>query len=148
MFNVWQFFLGHSVSLFHRISCGHPSTDTVFIYEQHLQPWLCIYIIFDRYFYLSRIVASKEHMQPYIWVVPPLFQEATCRDLVFSRVLSFFEISTCNHLCFQRYRVNLPPVAAIHLTNGLFAFIKEQLQPQILSNLKNFFRTGGVVARR
>ena len=123
-------------------------TDTVFISEQHLQPWLCIYNIFDRYFYLSRIVTSKEHMQPYIWVVPPLFQEATCRDLVFPRVLSFFEISTCNRLCFQRYRVNLPPVAAIHSTNGSFSIIKEQLQPQILSNLPYFFRTGGDVARR
>ena len=35
-----------------------------------------------------------EHLQPYIWVVPSLFQEATCTDLVFSRVLCFFEIST------------------------------------------------------
>ena len=83
----------------------HSLTDTVFISEQHLQPWLCIYNIFDRYFYLSRIVTSKEHMQPYIWVVPPLFQEATCRDLVFSRVLSFFEIRSCNRLCFQRYKI-------------------------------------------
>ena len=123
-------------------------TDTAFISEQRLQPWLFIYNIFDRYFYLSRIVTSKEHMQPYIWVVPPLFQEATCRDLVFPRVLSFFEISTCNRLCFQRYRVNLPPVAAIHSTNGPFSIIKEQLQSQILSNLQYFFRTGGVVARR
>ena len=123
-------------------------TDTAFISEQRLQPWLFIYNIFDRYFYLSRIVTSKEHMQPYIWVVPPLFQEATCRDLVFSRVLSFFEISTCNRLCFQRYRVNLPPVAAIHSTNGPFSIIKEQLQLQILSNLQYVFRTGGVVARR
>ena len=81
-------------------------------------------------------------------MVPPLFQGATCRDLVFSRVLSFFEKSTCNRLSFQRYRVNLPPVAAIHSTNGPFSIIKEQLQPQVLSNLLYFFRTGGVVARR
>ena len=126
----------------------HSLTDTAFISEQRLQPWLFIYNIFDRYFYLSRTVTSKEHMQPYIWVVPPLFQEAICRDLVFSRVPSFFEISTCNRLCFQRCRVNLPPVAAIHSTNGPFSIIKEQLQPQILSNLLYLFRTGRVVARR
>ena len=126
----------------------HSLTDTAFISEQRLQPWLFIYNIFDRYFYLSRTVTSKEHMQPYIWVVPPLFQEATCRDLVFPRVLSFFEISTCNRLCFQRYRVNLPPVAAIHSTSGPFSIIKEQLQSQILSNLQYFFRTEGAVARR
>ena len=123
-------------------------TDTVFISEQHLWKLLCIYNVFDRYFYLRRIVTSKENKQPYIWVIPSLFQEATWRDLVFSRVLSFFEISTCNRLCFQRYRVNLPPVAAINSTNGLFSIMKEQLQPQILSNLLYFFRTGGVVARR
>ena len=99
-------------------------TDTLFISEQHLQPWLCIYNVFDRYFYLRRIVTSKDHMQPYIWVITPLFQEATCRDLVFSRVLSFFEISTCSRLCFQRYRVNLPPVATIHSMNGTFSIIK------------------------
>ena len=56
-----------------------------------------------------------------------IISEATCRDLVFSRVLPFFEISNCNRLCFQRYRVNLPPVAAIHSTNGPFSIIKEQL---------------------
>ena len=116
----------------------HALTDTVFISEQHLQPWLCIYIVFDRYFYSRRIVTSKEHMQPYIWVVPPLFQEATCRDQVFSRVLPFFEISTCNRLCFQRYEVNLPPVAATHSTNGSFSIIKEQLQSQAISNLLYF----------
>ena len=126
----------------------HSLTDTVFIPEQHLQPWLCICNAFDRYFYLRLIVTSKEHMQPYIWVVLPLFQEATCRDLVFPIVLSFFEISSCNRLCFQRYRVNLLPVASIHSTNGPFSIIKEQSQPQILSNLLYLFRTGGVVARR
>ena len=66
---------------------------------------------------------------------------------MFSRVLSFFEISTCNRLCFQRYTVNLPPVAASHSTNGPFSIIKEQLQPQILLNLLYFSRTGGVAAR-
>ena len=130
------------------VAAIHSSTDTVFISEQHLRTWLCMYNVFDRYFYLWRLVTSKEHMQPYIWVVPPLFQEATCRVQVFSRILSFFEISTCNCHCFQRYRVNLPPTVAIHSTNGPFSIIKEQLQLYILSNLLYFFRTGGVVARR
>ena len=145
-----NFFQGTVFLCFRKLVAAiHSLTDTVFISEQHLQPWLCIYNIFDRYFYLRRIVTSKEPMQPCLWVVPPLFQGATCRDLVvFSRALSFFEISTCNRLSFQRYRVNLPPVAAIHSTNGPFSIIKEQLQSQILSNLQYFFRTGGVVARR
>ena len=128
------------------VAAIHSLTYTVFISEQHLQPSLCIYNVFDRYFYLRRIVTSKEHLQPYIWVVPPLFQEAICRDLVFSRVPSFFEIRSCNRLFFQRYRFNLLPVAAIHSTNGPFSIIKKQLQPQILSNLLYIFRTGGVVA--
>ena len=81
-------------------------------------------------------------------MVPSLFQEATCSDLVFSRALSFFEKSIGNRLCFQRYWVTLPPVAVIHSTNGPFSIIKEQLQPHILSKLLCFFRTGGVVARR
>ena len=130
------------------VAAIHSLTYTVFISEQHLQPSLCIYNVFDRYFYLRRIVTSKEYMQPYIWLVPPLFQETTCTGLVFSKVLSFFEINTCNCLYFQRYRVNLPPVAAIHSTNGPFSIIKEQLQPQILSNLLYFFGTWEVVARR
>ena len=34
------------------------------------------------------------------------FQEATYRDLVFSRILCFFETSTWSHPFFQRYWVN------------------------------------------
>ena len=41
--------------------------------------------------YLRWIFISKEQLQPYIWVVPPLFQEATCSDSVFSTVLCFFK---------------------------------------------------------
>ena len=73
-------------------------------------------------------------------MVQSLFREATCSNPVFSRVLFFFEISTCNRLCFQRFWVNLPPVAAIHKTNGPFSIIKEQLQPHILSNYCIFSR--------
>ena len=48
---------------------------------------------------------SKEHFQPYIWVVPSLFQEGTCSDLVFSR--HCFLTSTRNHHhFFHRYWVN------------------------------------------
>ena len=39
-------------------------------------------------------------------MVLSLFQEAVCNDLVFSRVLYFFETSTCSHPFFQRYWVN------------------------------------------
>ena len=64
---------------------------------------LRIYNIFDRYFYIRRIAISQELLQPYIWVVPSLFQEAICSDLTvtvfflnkhlrskfFSKVLSY-----------------------------------------------------------
>ena len=73
-----------------------------------------MYNAFDRYFYLRRIATSKEDLQPYIWVVPSLFQEGTFSDLVFSRVPSFFEISICNRLCFQWYWVNSLPVHLLH----------------------------------
>ena len=84
-----------------------------------------MYNVYDRYFYLRHIVISKEHLQPYIWIVPSLFQEATCSDLVFSRVLCFFEISTCNHPCFQECWVNLPfqLQSLTHSTNGPFSII-------------------------
>ena len=66
------------------------SMNTVFILEEHLQPWInyikCIWQIF----YLRHIVISKEHLQSDIWIVPSLFQDATCGDLVFSSVLCFF----------------------------------------------------------
>ena len=73
-----NFFLGTVFLCFTKLVAAITSlTDTVFISEQHLQAWLCIYNVFDRYFYLRRIVTSKEHMQPCIWAVPPLFQEVT-----------------------------------------------------------------------
>ena len=82
---------------------------------------LRIYSVFDRYFFLRRTVISKQRLQPFIWVLQPSFQATSCCDIVFSRVLSLFEISTWYRLCFQRYWVNSPSVAAIHLTNGLFS---------------------------
>ena len=39
-------------------------------------------------------------------MVPSLFQEAIYSDLVYSRVLPFFETSTCSHPFFERYWVN------------------------------------------
>ena len=42
-------------------------------------------------------IVLKEHLQPYIWVTPSLFNEATCSNLVFSRVPCFFEISNSRH---------------------------------------------------
>ena len=34
---------------------------TVFILEEHLQPGMIMYNVYDRYFYLRHIVISKEH---------------------------------------------------------------------------------------
>ena len=145
MFNVWQFFPGYSVSLFDKISCTHPLLSRYCVYfKTALAVRTCVYTM-----YLADIsLTLNEQIESYIWVVPPLFQESTCRDLAFLKLLSFFEISTCNRLCFQRYRVNMPPVAAIQSTIDPFSIIKVQLQPQILSNLLYFFCTQGVVARK
>ena len=91
------------------VAAIHSLMGTVFIIEEHLQPWnnyiQCIWQIFLLKAYYS---FTKEHLQPYIWMVPSLFQVATCIDLVFSSVLCLLEISTCNHPCFQEYWVNLP----------------------------------------
>ena len=75
-------------------------------------------------------------------MVLSLFQEATCSHLLFSKVLSFFEISICNCLYFQR-RVNSPPVTAIHST----FFCYQGAVVATISNLLYFFWTGGVVER-
>ena len=82
--------------------------NNVFNLEEHLQPWIVYIQYIWQIFLFKDIVISKEHLQPYIWMVPSLFQKATCSDLRFSRVLCFFEISTCNHPCFQRYWINSP----------------------------------------
>ena len=94
----------------------HSLIDKVFSLEEHFQPWI-VYIqcIWQIFLFI-------------IWVESALFQDATCRDLVFSMVLRLFEISTCNHPCFQRYWVNLPFQLQFHSTNGSFSIIKEQLQ--------------------
>ena len=104
---------------------------------------MCIQVI-DRYFwyfYLRHIIISKKRLQLYIWMVPPLFPEASCSGLVFSRVLFFFEMSTYiqSSLFSKVLSLFAVPVAVIHSTNGSFSVIKEQLQPHILSYL------GGVV---
>ena len=149
MFNVWQFFPGYSVSLFHKISCGHPLLNRYCIYFWTALAAMIVYIkciwqifLFKAYcnfkgahaaIHLSgTTIISGSHLQG-----PSIFKGTV-----------FLWMRTCNRLCFQRYRVNLSPVASIHSTNGPFSIIKEQLQPQVLSNLPYFFRTGRVVARR
>ena len=88
-------------------SCGHRSLNGYGVFWKSTCSYeLPIYNVFDRYFHLRLIVISKEHLQPYIWVVPSLFQEVFPSDLVFSSLLCFFEASTCNHPFFERYWVN------------------------------------------
>ena len=123
MFNVWQFFPGYSVSLFHKISCGHPLLNRYCIYFSTAHAaTICAYTVFWQIFLFKSYCNFKGAHAPYIWVVALLFKEATCRDLVFSRVLSFFEISTCNCLCFQRYWVNSLPVARAVVATNSFKF--------------------------
>ena len=148
MFNVWQFFPGYSVSLFHKISCGHPLLNRYCIYFWTALAAMIVYIKCIWQIFLFEAYCNFKGAHTAIHLSGTAIISGSHLQGVFLRVLSFFEISTCNSLCFQRYRVNLPPVAAIHSTNGVFSIIKEQLQPQILSNLLYFFRIGGVVARR
>ena len=87
-------------------SCGHPLLNGYGVFEKRTSHEFPIYNVFDRYFYLRHIVISNEYLQPYIWVVPSLFQEPFCSDLEFSSELRFFETSTFSHLFFQRFLVN------------------------------------------
>ena len=41
-------------------------------------------------------------------MVQSLFQETACNDLVFSKLLCFSEISSCNHPCFRRSSYSHP----------------------------------------
>ena len=97
------FFSECRVFLFDKISFGQTFLNG---YGTSYNLSFHIHNVFNWSFYLRYTVISKEHLQPYVWVVPSLFQEAVCNDLVFSRVLCFFEKSTCSHFFFQRYWVN------------------------------------------
>ena len=136
---------------FEKLVAAIPSLmDTVFILEQHLQPWIvyiqCIWQIFLFKAYCNfkvelavihpcrhttsfkRLTTSydvlptlKERLVSMeIWVAPLLFQEPTWQWSNIFKVLPLFEISTWNRLCFQIYWFDSPPVAAIHSSNGLF----------------------------
>ena len=70
------------------VAANHSSIDRLFL-RRALATINCTYPM-NLTVYLRRIFISKEHLQPYIWVVPSFFQEATCSDLVFSTVLCFF----------------------------------------------------------
>ena len=93
---------------------------TVFILEQHLQPWIvytqCIWQIF-----LLKAYCNFKGAHAAIH----LSGAAILSGSHLQRVLSFFEISTSNALCLQKYGVNSPPVAAIHSMNDPFSIIKE-----------------------
>ena len=67
------------------VAANHSSIDTLFL-RRALATINCIYKM-NLTVYLRRIFFSKEHLQPYIWVAPSFFQEASCSDLVFSTVL-------------------------------------------------------------
>ena len=70
------------------VAVNHSSIDTLFL-RRALATINCKYKM-NLTVYLRRIFISKELLQPYIWVAPSFFQEASCSDLVFSTVLCFF----------------------------------------------------------
>ena len=72
----------------------------LYFLEEHLQPWIAYiwYNVFDRYFYLRRVVISKELLQPYIWVASLIFHETICSDKVFLKNMRFWKIFALNRL--------------------------------------------------
>ena len=138
-----MFLPGYSVSSFHKISCDHSLLNGYSIYfTTALAAMSCVFTkYFDRYFYLWFIVISKEHLQSFIWVVPLLFQEVICSDLVFSRVLSFFEMSTCNRLCFQVELIRLQLQLSI-LRMTLFYYKRAVVATHSFKFTVFFSRTG------
>ena len=76
------------------------SVNTVFVLEEQFQPWIAFIryiwqiLLFKTYCNFWRTLAVTHLSSTH---------EATCNDLVFSRVLCFFETNTCNHPFFQRY---------------------------------------------
>ena len=110
------------------------SIDMVF-FRRALADMNCLYAM-----YLTDISISKEHVQSYIWVVPSLFHEAFCSDLVFLRVMCFFETSIYSNPFFQRYWVN----SQFQLQPSID---EQHMQPNVLSSLLYFYGTGIVVRR-
>ena len=78
----------------------------LYFLEEHLQPWIA-YIwcnVFDIYFYLRRVVISKELLQPYIWVESLIFHETICSDKVFLKYIWLWKIFDLNRLNETRWK--------------------------------------------
>ena len=56
--------------------------------------------------YLRRNFISKEHLQPYIWVVPSYFFRRPLEVIWYFQRYCFFKTSTCTHPFFHRHWVN------------------------------------------
>ena len=69
-------------TVFNRGQCFLKGKSFFIALEERLHA-LQKYNVFDSYFYLRHILIQKEHLQPYIWVAPLLFQEAICSYLGF-----------------------------------------------------------------
>ena len=96
---------------------------------------MCIYNVFARYFYLGRIVLSREQLQSYIWVVPII----SWGHLRWSTFFIGTVLLWIKHLPSSPFSKVVSqfvvPVAAIHSMDGRFSITKKQLQPRIISNL-------------
>ena len=88
-----------SAFLFYESCCGNPLLNVYCIYfRRTFAAMNCVYTL-----YLIDISFSKEHLQPYIWVVPSFFQKATRSDLVFSMVLYLIETRALTIILFLKY---------------------------------------------
>ena len=143
-----SFFCERCVSLLHENSCGQRFLNRHGIfYKSTCSYGLSKCNVFDRYFYLRRIVISKKHLQSYVSVLWLLLQDGTCSDLVFSRVLCFFKQAfavipflkgielICHSSC--RHSFNEWP----------FFYNKRAIAARFFHILLCFWRTG-IIARR
>ena len=122
---------------FSLVAAIHLSVDTVF-FRRALAAINCLYIMYLTYFYLRRTVISNEHLQPYIWVVPSLLQEALLQwPSIFQGTVFLWN---------KHWQLSL-----IRNSSRSHPFDEEQnkraIQPNFLSNLLYFCRTG-IGARR
>ena len=145
MFNVWQNLQSAVFLYFTKLfAVIHSLTDCI-CFRTALAAMNCAYTVLQCIWQIFLFKAYCNFKEAYAAIQlsgTAIISGSHLQGPVFWRALSFFQISTCNRFCFQTYRVNSPPVAAINSTNGPFSI------SQILSNLLHFFITGGIVARR
>ena len=108
-----RFFQGTVFLYFTKLVAAiHSLMGAAFILEQHLQPWIVFWQILLFKTYCNFKVALASIQGATVIISGGQFQPSSIFKL-----LSFFERSTWNRLCFQKNWVNSQPVSAIHSSN-------------------------------